>query len=147
MAKLGQLFETRQIKKSYVAIVIGRLEGAGTVELEIEGRSAVSHWRATTHTRCLRSEWLTTVELSPVTGRTHQLRIHMAHLGHPILGDGLYGKEGLILKHKGVFLRAKSLEFEHPITGEVVAVDIGEPSKFDSLRRREERRWGNYNPE
>ncbi len=144
MAKLGNLFEVRQVKKSYVAIVIGRLEGEGTVELEIEDRNATTHWRAASHTRCLRSEWLTTVELSPVTGRTHQLRIHMAHLGHPILGDGIYGTEGMILKHKGVFLRAKGLEFEHPIDGGIVSVDIGEPSKFESLRQREERRWSKY---
>jgi 23S rRNA pseudouridine1911/1915/1917 synthase len=144
MAKLGQLFETRQIKKSYVAIVIGRLEGSGTVELEIEGRQAVSHWSATSHTRCLRSEWLTTVELSPVTGRTHQLRVHMAHLGHPILGDGIYGKEGLTLKHKGLFLRAKGLSFVHPITGKALNLEIEEPPKFESFRAGEERRWRKY---
>jgi len=146
MALLGQLFETRRIKKRYVAVLIGRLEGNGTVDLKIEGRDAVSHWRVLSHTRCLKSEWLSTVELSPITGRTHQLRIHMAHIGHPILGDGLYGKEGLILKHKGVFLRAKSLEFTHPITEGLVSVDIGEPSKFESLRQREERRWAKYHP-
>ena len=146
MAKLGQLFENRLIMKRYFAIVIGRLEGEGSVDLEIEGRSALSHWSVISHTRSLRSEWLTTVELSPITGRTHQLRVHMAHIGHPILGDGQYGKEGMILKHKGLFLRAKSLAFKHPITGDSIQVDIGEPSKFESLRAREERRWGNYYP-
>lgn len=144
MAKLGGLFETRQIKKSYVAIVIGRLEGSGTVDVEIEGRQAVSHWSATSHTRCLRSEWLTTVELSPVTGRTHQLRVHMAHLGHPILGDVIYGKEGLMLKHKGLFLRAKGLAFVHPITGKPLHLEIEEPAKFESFRAGEERRWRKY---
>jgi 23S rRNA pseudouridine1911/1915/1917 synthase len=146
MASLGRLFENRLIEKRYIAIVIGRLEGEGSVDLDIEGRSALSHWSVLSNTRSLRSEWLTTVELSPITGRTHQLRVHMAHIGHPILGDGQYGKEGMILKHKGVFLRAKSLAFQHPLTGEPIEVDIGEPSKFESLRAREERRWGNYNP-
>ena len=50
------------------------------------------------------------------TGRTHQLRIHMSELGHPILGDQLYGKEGFILRGRGLFLCAVELNFPHPIS-------------------------------
>ena len=82
--------------------------------------------------------------MSPKTGRTHQLRIHLSSIGFPIVGDKLYGDEGNILEGKGLFLAALALEFKHPITGEVLNLDIEIPHKFNSLLEREARRWEKF---
>ena len=86
------------------------------------------------------------VHLFPETGRTHQLRIHMAGLGTPILGDKLYGTEGEILQKKGLFLCAAGLHFEHPFTNEKMDLSIDPPYKFGRFMEMEEKRYGKYNP-
>jgi 23S rRNA pseudouridine1911/1915/1917 synthase len=143
-AGLGKLLELRQVTKRYRALLLGRLEGEGSVDRAVEGRPSRSRYRVVGHCRSLRTDWLTTVDLWPVTGRTHQLRQHVAHLGHPILGDELYGTEGSILRGAGLFLWALELGFEHPVLAEPVRVCIPEPAKFDSHRRREARRWSKH---
>jgi len=139
--ELGRLFQSREVHKRYRALLVGRLEGEGEVDEPLEGRRSVSRFNALQHTRSLHGEWLTTVDLYPRTGRTHQLRKHMAHLGHPILGDEKYGILGLILRGQGLFLWAVQLRFRHPESGETIDVEIDEPPKFESHRRREQRRW------
>lgn len=89
----------------------------------------------------LKNETLSLVELSPKTGRTHQLRIHCKYIGHPIVGDKIYGEEGNVMNHKGLFLAAKSIAFEHPITKEAMMIEINQPDKFDALLKREEAWW------
>lgn len=140
-AELGRMFAERLVTKRYRALAVGRLEGEGTVDEPVEGRAAVTRYRAVEHTRCLRSDWLTTVDLHPTTGRTHQLRRHLAHLGCPVLGDDLYGIEGKVLRRAGLFLWALGLRLSHPLTGETLDLSIPEPDKFGSHRRREQRRW------
>ena len=124
---LGLQFEKRQTKKTYVARVWGRVaEAAGTVDLPLivdwpnrprqkvdhaEGRPAQTDWRVV---RATDAE--TRVRLMPVTGRSHQLRVHMASLGHPILGDPLYAT-GTAADHPRLMLHAESLRFRHPDTG------------------------------
>jgi 23S rRNA pseudouridine1911/1915/1917 synthase len=143
-AALGRILEQREASKRYRALVLGRLEGEGVVDLPVDGRASVSRYRAVEHSRSLRTDWLTTVDLWPVTGRTHQLRQHVAAMGHPVLGDELYGTEGSILRGAGLFLWAVELSLDHPITGEPLHVAIDEPYKFASHRAREARRWQNY---
>ncbi|MCH7226479.1 pseudouridine synthase [Haloferula sp. A504] len=138
---LGKLFEEKQVRKRYRAIVIGRLEGSGRLESDIGGKAALSRYRAVAPTRSLHNQWLTRVDLFPETGRTHQLRIHMAERGHPILGDPLYGKEGFILRGRGLFLCAVALGFPHPVSGESLHLEIDDPGKFDQTAGWEERRW------
>jgi 23S rRNA pseudouridine1911/1915/1917 synthase len=81
-------------------------------------------------------ETLTTVDLWPVTGRKHQLRLHMSRLGHPIVGDRLYGK-GIHIKRqpKGLLLAACELQLPHPITGEQMTVLHDEPERFGQVRK------------
>jgi len=140
-ASLSRQFQVRQVHKRYRALLIGRLEGEGTVDVDVDGRDAMSRYAVVQHTRSPRSEWLSTVDLFPVTGRTHQLRKHVAHLGHPVLGDELYGIPGLVLQGAGLFLCAVQIRLRHPITDEVIEVSVPEPAKFESHRRREQRRW------
>jgi 23S rRNA pseudouridine1911/1915/1917 synthase len=103
MASLSASFQERRVDKLYRAIVVGKLEGEGECTTDVEGRPAHTHWRAVEHTPSLTTDWLTTVECRPVTGRTHQIRRHMQSLGHAILGDDLYG--GLkVLRGKGLYL-------------------------------------------
>lgn len=98
--RLCGLFERRQTEKRYLAVVRGALEGEGRVEAPIRefgsGRSAVDARGKPSETlwRALRPvPGGTLVEARPVTGRRHQLRVHLYWLGHPIVGDRLYGKE------------------------------------------------------
>ena len=143
---VSQAFMDRAVHKRYTAVVIGRLDGEGVETSAIEGRDARTAWSAVAHSRALRTTWVTQVDLVPHTGRTHQLRIHMSRLGHPILGDVPYGQEGRILRGKGLFLCAVGIGFEHPITGEAIEVATSKPAKFDSWREREAARWLRYHP-
>jgi 23S rRNA pseudouridine1911/1915/1917 synthase len=143
-AALGQAFERHEVHKRYRAIAIGRLEGEGAVELPVEGRAARSRWVSLRVDRALRSEWISTVALYPETGRTHQLRRHLASLGHPILGDEAYGLPRTTLRGKGLFLVADEVAFAHPLTREPMRFELPEPAKFGSFRDREARRWARW---
>lgn len=123
---LGQEFEQRRAQKTYIARLKGRLEpDSGTVDLPLgsdwdyrprqkvdheHGRPAVTDWQVID-----RSEDETRVRLTPHTGRSHQLRVHMLTLGHPILGDQIYAPETLN-EHKRLMLHAESLSLHHPTT-------------------------------
>lgn len=124
---LSKQFEERKTKKTYVARLWGRLAPrTGTVDLPLivdwpnrprqkvdpeHGRPAQTDWRVV---RADDAE--TRVRLSPLTGRSHQLRVHMASLGHPILGDPLYAT-GAAADFPRLMLHAESLRFKHPETG------------------------------
>ncbi|MCO4745611.1 MAG: RluA family pseudouridine synthase [Proteobacteria bacterium] len=147
---LNRAFQQREVQKTYVALLAGRLDGEGICTTAIDGRNAETHYRAMEHVHCLKvpDTWLTTVELRPVTGRKHQLRRHMAELDAPVLGDPQHTPEGMpVLQSKGLFLAAVGLILTHPILEAPISVTAPEPAKFGSMRRREARRWLNYFPE
>lgn len=124
--RLSRMFSEREVVKRYVAVVAGTLEPiAGEVSLPIaadwpnrplrkvdgdSGKPSLTRYRllrqSSDHSR---------VELEPVTGRTHQLRVHMAAIGHPILGDALYGD---VASAPRLMLHACSLAFKHPLNDE-----------------------------
>lgn len=124
---LGQEFEKRRAQKTYVARLMGRVEGdRGTVDLPlgsdwdyrprqkvdpVHGRPAVTDWQVVE-----RSDEETRVRLSPHTGRSHQLRVHMLALGHPILGDQIYAAD-TTKGHGRLMLHAECLALHHPTTG------------------------------
>jgi len=140
MVDLGRQFEAKTIHKQYRAICLGQLVGEGQIDLPIEARPASTRYRVLGHTHSLTTGWTTTVDLFPATGRTHQLRLHLASLGHPILGDAQH-TEGKALRGKGLVLAAIALTFHHPDDQTERRAEIPEPAKFASLRSRDERRW------
>lgn len=139
--RLGQFFEEKLILKKYRAVCIGKLPVEGTIDKPIAGKPSCSLFQTIRTVRSIKNEYLSLVELVPETGRTHQLRIHMASLGCPILGDERYGKEGLILKGKGLFLAAIALAFTHPRSGQVCQIEVPQPTKFDKRLDRELQMW------
>ncbi|WBU56784.1 RluA family pseudouridine synthase [Paracoccus sediminicola] len=124
---LSQQFETRRVKKTYIARVCGEVgDKTGTVELPLivdwpnrprqkvdfeAGRPARTDWRVVKATPAE-----TRIRLMPVTGRSHQLRVHMAETGHPILGDPLYAT-GAAADHPRLMLHAETLRLRHPDSG------------------------------
>ena len=127
---LCEMFEQRKIQKTYTAIVQGKLIGEGAIDSKIEGKNALSHYNAIEYFAHVKDKWNTIVELNPVTGRKHQLRIHLASLGHPIIGDVKYSDKSDVLKGKGFFLSANKIEFSHPVTNAKLCIQIELPNKF-----------------
>jgi tRNA pseudouridine32 synthase/23S rRNA pseudouridine746 synthase len=124
---LGLQFEKRQMKKTYVARVFGRVEEkTGTVDLPLivdwpnrplqhvdfeNGKQAVTDWRVLKY-----EDNATRMRLFPQTGRSHQLRVHMREIGHPILGDPFYAT-GQAREAERLMLHAESLRLRHPDGG------------------------------
>ena len=128
-AHISRQFQQRRVEKTYHAVVYGVVEAdAGEVELPIrcdwENRplQMIDHERgkyALTRYEVLeRFEDRTRLLLKPVTGRSHQLRIHMRELGHPILGCDMYAHEAALGMADRLMLHATTLAFEHPATGD-----------------------------
>ena len=137
------------LARTYECIVVGNLrEDSGTVDAPIArdsrdrkrmavvpgGRRAVTHWEVIaryhgyTHVRC-RLE----------TGRTHQIRVHMAYLGHPILGDTVYGAKKSVPGLTGQCLHAVGLQFIHPRTKDLVSLTCPLPEEFTAMLRKIDR--------
>ena len=138
--KLAAQLQDHTLARIYHCIVTGNLrEDSGTVNAPIgrhpvdrkkmavvaNGRPAVTHW-----TVLERFPGFTYVECRLETGRTHQIRVHMAHIGHPILGDTVYGNKKPVPGLQGQCLHAVRLRFLHPRTGEMVELSCGLPEEF-----------------
>ena len=136
---LTNQFETRTIKKTYTALVHGKLTEQGEIISPIDNRSAHSTYMPVRSFRSAKNNWLTLVELSPLTGRTHQLRIHLNSISHPIFGDQLYNDD--TIKSKGLFLAATAIKFQHPRSQQPLQFVIPAPHKFLAQAEREERMW------
>ncbi|MFT5336178.1 MAG: 23S rRNA pseudouridine1911/1915/1917 synthase [Luteibaculaceae bacterium] len=127
---LNRLFENKKIQKEYYAITIGKMENRGEISLDIDTKSSLTEYEVVDSVVSPRFERLNLVKLNPKTGRRHQLRKHLSALGNPILGDQTYGKEELILKGKGLYLHAFSLEFKHPETKNTERFTAELPERF-----------------
>ena len=138
--RLGAAFEHHQIQKTYQAVVVGTPSAKGEITSKIDQKSAHTYFQTLRTVPTLRTGSMSLVQLNPITGRTHQLRIHMAELGHPIVGDPNYG-EDVGIRHKGLFLAAIKLSLLHPLLNHQLTIDCPTPHKFHSLLAREQRRW------
>ena len=173
-AALGEMFAGRQMKKTYIALVQGAVERArGTINAGVgrdpvrrtrmttqpteNARTAVSHYEVI---RRLNSRFgkFTLLRVRIETGRTHQIRVHMASIGHPVVGDTLYGGAGQLtdqvasqaaqskaarrraeperLKLGRNFLHAARLEFTHPRTGKLLELEAPLPEELENFLSR-----------
>ncbi len=151
---LAAAFKAREIGKTYLALVHGRIaKDEGEISRAV-GRDPVRRVRmkagglapreALTHYRVLRRfPHFTFVEVQPRTGRTHQIRVHLAALGHPVVGDTLYGAPGKLRlgEMEGetlarTFLHAAALEFRHPRTGQELNLAAALPEELEMFLRR-----------
>ncbi|MDP3420796.1 MAG: RluA family pseudouridine synthase [Thiobacillus sp.] len=140
---LSMTFAAREVTKRYVAVVAGRLdtpaEDWDVIDLPIivdwpnrplrivdhqSGKPSLTRWRVLGYDA---SGLNTRVELEPITGRSHQLRVHLRALGHPILGDALYAPSSVQALSGRLLLHAQSLRFAHPLTGEALAFESAAP--------------------
>ena len=147
---LAEQLQDHSLYREYEAVVVGGLrEDQGTVDAPIarhpvdrkrmavdrrQGRRAVTHW-----TVLSRFSGYTHVQCRLETGRTHQIRVHMASIGHPVLGDTVYGAKKPYPGLAGQCLHARRLSFLHPRTGERVTVECPLPDYFTAILQKLER--------
>lgn len=151
---LVRALEAREVHREYQAVCVGVMTGGGTVDAPIErhpvdrlkmavradGREALSHYRV-----IQRYRGHTHVRVQLETGRTHQIRVHMAHIRYPLVGDRVYGGRAVVPKgataelieavrgFRRQALHAARLSFEHPVTGEVVTAESPLPADLREL--------------
>lgn len=130
---LNNLFKNKEIQKTYLAICIGDMPNLDLIDTPIDGKQASSKIQLIDRIESEKYGYLNLLKLFPETGRKHQLRKHLSEIGHPILGDQVYGKEGLILKGKGLYLHAMSLEFTHPNSNQLIKIKAEPPNRFQKL--------------
>lgn len=141
--EIARQLKEHSINRRYRAIVTGVLkDDEGTIEgaigrdkkdrkkmaITADGKPAVTHYRV-----LQRFKHYTYVECVLETGRTHQIRVHMASIGHPLLGDEVYGRKSDKYKCEGQCLHAMTLGFHHPRTGEYIEVNAPLPHYFEHL--------------
>lgn len=131
---LNKLFADKKVSKTYYAVTIGSaLNTQGHLLSPVDGKEAQSDYQVETSVKSERFKQLNLVKLSPQTGRKHQLRVQLSQAGSSILGDPQYSPEQFILKGKGMYLHAHSIEFIHPFTGEKLNLKAPLPQRFTKL--------------
>ena len=163
--KLAEQFARRQVKKTYIALVHGWPKTAkGTIRTAISrdlvrrrrmttrttarsrpGREAVTHWQVTKQIAGFYGKF-TLLEVKIETGRTHQIRVHLSSIGHPIAGDTLYGAPGKLPSYGGTaskaaslernFLHSSAIQFEHPISNRPLSFQQPLPAELKEFLRQ-----------
>ncbi|HZD72672.1 MAG TPA: RluA family pseudouridine synthase [Actinomycetota bacterium] len=145
---LARELAARRIERRYLALAQGHLEQNGTVDAPVGrhprdrkrmavlpgGRRAVTHWRV-----LRRHPAADLVEATLETGRTHQIRVHLAHLRHPVVGDRAYGADPRLAARLGLerpFLHAWRLTFRHPVDGREISLEEPLPPELEEALRR-----------
>jgi 23S rRNA pseudouridine1911/1915/1917 synthase len=158
--KLAEQFSRREVKKTYITLAHGWMtQQKGTINSEIsrdarrrtrmttrraDGRSAITHWKVL---RNIESPWgkFSLLEVKIETGRTHQIRVHLASIGHPVVGDTLYGAPRSIRSTQAGapsvslprnFLHAAALQFHHPATGKLLSFEQPLPPELVQFLRQ-----------
>ena len=146
---LSEQIKNREITKKYIALVRGVVkENSATIDMPIgrsnkdrkkmavkkDGKTAVTHFNV-----IKRYNGYTLLDIKIDTGRTHQIRVHLAEIGYPIVGDEVYSNGKNPFNVKGQMLHAKSLEFKHPITGKVLKLEAPLPEYFQKILNKLEK--------
>ena len=148
---MSKQIQDRKVIKKYIALVRGTVpENEATIDMPIarsqkdrkkmavdkNGKEAVTHFKV-----LARYDKYTLLEVKIDTGRTHQIRVHMSYIGHPVIGDEVYSNGKNEFGVKGQMLHAKYLEFKHPITGKDIKLEAPLPEYFEEvLKQLEERK-------
>lgn len=146
---LSEQIKNREIVKKYIALVRGVVrENQATIDMPIgrsnkdrkkmavrkDGKNAVTHFNV-----IKRYDGFTLLDIKIDTGRTHQIRVHLAEIGYPVVGDEVYSNGKNPFGVKGQMLHAKSLEFKHPITGKTLKLEAPLPEYFEDVLNKLER--------
>ena len=144
--KMSKQIQDRKVTKKYIALVKGVIsENEATIDLPIgrstkdrkkmavdaKGKNAITHFKV-----LKRYNNYTLLELKIDTGRTHQIRVHMSYIGHPVVGDSVYSNGKNEFGVEGQMLHARYLEFKHPITGEKLKLEAPIPNYFEDVLQR-----------
>ncbi len=140
LININKAFQNNQVKKFYVAVVHGKVSRGGRIESPINGKSAITEYESLTVVPSKVFGHLSMLRLALITGRTHQLRIHLKEKGHLIVGDKQYAEQRTILG-KGLFLCSCELSFTHPKTKKEIVIKIDPPRRFERLLKREGNRF------
>lgn len=146
-AKLANALRKHEIKRHYLALVYGHVTAeTGTIDMPIaraagdrqkmavraDGRPAVTHFAIKEKLKSM-----TLLDLDLETGRTHQIRVHLKYIGHPVVADPVYAPRGESYGLKGQALHAAALDFIHPVTGEAIHVEAELPDYLQELIERQ----------
>ena len=141
--KMSEQIKNREVKKIYIALVRGIIkEDEATINMPIarskkdrkkmavdkDGKEAITHFKV-----LKRYDNYTLLELKIDTGRTHQIRVHMSQIGHPVVGDDVYSNGKNEFGVEGQMLHARSLDFKHPITGKPIHLEAEIPEYFKKV--------------
>lgn len=145
--ELSRQIKDRSVKKKYLALVFGNVKlDSGVIDAplgrnqsdrkkiavikndQLKRRDALTLYRV-----IKRYKGFTLLECDLKTGRTHQIRVHLAHIGHPIVGDSTYSKKRASFWREGQFLHSYKLEFNHPVTGKTMAFEAKLPKDMENV--------------
>jgi len=143
LIQLSKAFQNNEIQKTYLAVSHGKAQPKGQIDELIQGKKAITNYQTLKVVPSRIFQYLSLIQLQPITGRTHQLRIHLNNLGHLIVGDKEYAARQRTILGKGLFLCAQQLEFVHPITKKSMNLSVEMPRRFQKLLEREGERFGN----
>lgn len=144
--KMSEQIKNREVTKIYIALVRGVIaENEATIDMPIarstkdrkkmavnrNGKNAVTHFKV-----LKRYDKYTLLQIKIDTGRTHQIRVHMAEIGHPVVGDMVYSNGKNDFGVEGQMLHSKILEFKHPITGKEMHLEAKIPEYFEDVLRQ-----------
>lgn len=147
---LQRQFKERTVKKTYIALAHGTIQGEGEINIPIGrlpwnrkrfgvlagGREAKTLYKALSNFK-IENEDVSLLELHPETGRTHQIRVHLKYINHPIFSDELYAGRKTARKDRNIlprlFLHAAKISFTHPVSGETVSFESELPKELKDL--------------
>ena len=144
---MSEMIKNREVKKTYIALVRGNIpEDSATINMPIgrstkdrkkmavkkDGKEAITHFKVIGRYTTNKGSY-TLLEIKIDTGRTHQIRVHLAEIGYPVIGDEVYSNGKNEFGVHGQCLHAKKLEFKHPITGKDMTLEAPLPEYFENI--------------